>query len=269
MTTTSKSKFSSHSITLRTALLIVALVICGPHARAVFIRGQPFTPTGADFSIFAAQGIDSSNPNGQSGFSPQVNGDFEFKDSIGVSYDQGGGKLKDFGIGLYQDASKNVVSTGLSVQYNQLVSAASVTITIEDFDIGSNDKFFKTGKVEPIITLFGPGGSVFASLSPTAIFNAMTPNTSNSNSKSTDVWDLNFGKVLSSMNLADGPISGFLLYADSKNGEQSNSDPYLLVSVGSSIPFVPEASTYLVGAFAILVLAISNLTILRRKKTTV
>jgi hypothetical protein len=253
---------------IRAVLLIVAPLILVSTANATFIRGQPFIPTGADFSISAAQGIDSSNPNGQSGFSPKVNGDFEFKDSIGVSYDQGGGKLKDFGIGLYQDSAKNVESTGLLVQYNQPVSAFSVTITIEDFDIKPGDAFFKTGKVEPIITLFGPGGTVFASLSPTAIFNAMTLNTSNSNSKSTDVWDLNFGKVLSGMNLADGPITGFLLYADSKNGEKTTSDPYLLVTIGSSIPFIPEASNYMVGAFAVLVLAISNLTILRRKKAT-
>jgi hypothetical protein len=244
-------------------LLAVTLTILAPNARAVFLRGETYTPTGADFQISAAQGINSSNPLGQTNFSPQVNGDFEFKDSIGVSYDQGNGKLKDFGLGLYQDSSKNVVSTGLMISYNQLVQASSVTITLEDFDINSGDKFFKTGKVEPGILLFGQNGSVFASLTPTAIFNAMTAAGS---SKEPDVWNLNFGTVLKNLSLADGPISGFLLYADSANGEQSNSDPYLLVAIGPGIPQVPEAANYLAGLAALGMLAVSHFTVLRRKR---
>src|SRR5690349_11399874 len=179
------------------SLLAVVIAIGASNANATFLRGQPFTPNGADFSMSAVQGIDASHPTGQTGFSPQVNGDFEFKDSIGVSYDQGGGKLKDFGIGLYQDSSKNTFSTGLRINYNQLVQASSVTITIEDFDIqAGKDTFFNPKKVEPSITLFGPNGSVFATLNPQQIFPYMTPNTT-AGSKSTDVWDLNFGAVLS------------------------------------------------------------------------
>ena len=253
---------------LLVVLLMLALAMIGQNARATFLRGQPFTPTGADFSISAAQGIDASHPTGNSGFNPQVNGDFEFKDSIGVTYDQGGGHTKDFGIGLYQDASKATESTGLMVTYNHLVQASSITITIEDFDIqAGHDTFFKTGKVEPSITLFGPGGSVFAQIDPTAIFNNMTVNTT-AGSKSTDVWDLNFGKVLSALHLADGPITGFLLYADAKNGEQTNSDPYLLVAVGPGTPPVPEPATYVAGIAALIILGVSHLTILRRRGAT-
>ena len=249
------------------ALIAFALTIAWSNAHATFLRGQPFTPAGANFSMSAAQGIDASHPNGVSSFHPQVNGDFEFKNSIGVSYDDGTGKLKDFGIGLYQDQAHNTVSTGLMINYNQLVNASSVTITIEDFDIqAGHDTFFKTGKVEPSITLFGPGGTVFANLNPTAIFNNMTVNTTTGNN--TDVWDLNFGKVLTSMHLADGPITGFLLYADALNGEQNNSDPYLLVAIGNGIPQVPEPANYVAAIAAIVILGVSQMTVLRRKRVT-
>ena len=252
---------------LSIAALAVALAFAAPNAHATFLRGQPFTPTGANFSMSAAQGINASNPTGNSSLKPQVNGDFEFKDSIGVSYDDGTGKLKDFGIGLYQDSAHNTQSTGLMINYNQLVQASSITITIEDFDINTGDTFFKTGKVEPSITLFGPGGAVFASLTPTDVFKNMVPNTSTGTH--TDVWDLNFGKVLASMHLADGPITGFLLYADALGGEQNNSDPYLLVAVGSGIPQVPEPANYLAGIAALVMLGMSHMTVLRRKKATV
>jgi hypothetical protein len=249
------------------AFLVLALGFAGQNAHATFLRGQPFTPTGADFTMSAVQGINASSPTGNSSLHPQVNGDFEFKNSIGVSYDDGTGKLKDFGIGLYQDSAHNTQSTGLRITYNNLVLASSVTITIEDFDINTGDTFFKTGKVEPSITLFGPGGTVFASLTPADVFKSMVPNTTPG--AKTDVWDLNFGAVLKSMNLADGPISGFLLFADAKNGEQNNSDPYLLVAVGNGIPQVPEPANYLAAIAAFLMLGVSHMTVLRRKTATI
>ncbi len=250
------------------AVLALGLVITVPSAQAVFLRGQPFTPTGANFSMSAVQGINPSQPQGATGVSPQVNGDFEFKDSIGVSYDQGGGKLKDFGLGLYQDSNNALQSTGLRINYNQLVKASSITITVEDFDIKVGDSFFNPNKVEPGIILFGPGGSVFASLSPAQIFPYLTPNTTTGQARG-DVWDLNFGNVLNGLHIADGPISGFLLYADQLNGEKANSDPYLLVAVGNGIPQVPEPANYVAGIAAIVMLGAYQLTILRRKRATV
>ena len=250
------------------ALLTMALAMASQNAHATFLRGQPFTPAGASFSMTAVQGINPSQPTGATGFHPQVNGDFEFKDSIGVSYDTGGGVLKDFGLGLYSDASNNTQSTGLMITYNQLVKASSVTITVEDFDISTKDTFFNPHKVEPSITLFGPGGSVFAQLTPAQIFPYLTPNTTAGGSKG-DVWDLNFGAVLTGLHLADGPISGFLLYADMTGGEQPNSDPYLLVAVGSGIPEVPEPANFVAGIAAILMLGLSHLTVLRRKRATI
>jgi hypothetical protein len=249
--------------------LVLGLTFIGPTARATFLRGQPFTPTGANFSMSAVQGINPSQPQGASGLHPQVNGDFEFKDSIGVSYDDGTGKLKDFGLGLYQDSNNALQSTGLRINYNQLVKASSITITIEDFDIqAGKDTFFNPNKVEPSIILFGPGGSVFASLNPSQIFPYMTLNTT-TGTKNTDVWDLNFGNVLNGLHIADGPISGFLLYADQLNGEKANSDPYLLVAVGNGIPQVPEPANYVAGIAAIVMLGAYQLTILRRKGATI
>ena len=254
---------------LSVVLLAIALAFACQTAHATFLRGQPYTPTGASFTISAVQGINPSQPTGASGFHPQVNGDFEFKDSIGVSWDDGTGKLKDFGLGLYQDPSKALQSTGLMINYNQLVLASSVTITVEDFDItAGKDTSFNPNKVEPGLILFGPGGSIFASLNPAQIFPYLTQNTTAGQAKG-DVWDLNFGAALTGLHLADGPISGFLLYADQLNGEKANSDPYLLVAVGSGIPQIPEPSTYLAAVAALVFLGVSQLTILRRKRATI
>src|SRR4051812_29047611 len=78
------------------ALLVFAQVSSG-----VTLQGNPFRPTGANFTITAVQGISDANPQGVSGVSPQVNRDFEFQGTTGVSYDTGGGHLTDFGLGLY------------------------------------------------------------------------------------------------------------------------------------------------------------------------
>ena len=213
--------------------------------------------------MFAVQGITPSTPTGITGVNPQVNGDFEFDDSIGVSYDKGGGQLKDFGLGLYKNSANQVNSTGLRVNYNQLVDAFSVKVTLEDFDIKSTDTFFKPNKVEPGVLIFGAGGNVIANADPTKIFSALSYNTSLSNANHADVWDLDFARLFGNLNLEDQSISGFLLYADMLNGEQPNSDPYLLVSVGNGIPMIPEASNYLAGAVAIAIGAFHSI---RRRK---
>jgi hypothetical protein len=234
----------------------------GPTASAVVLKGNPFTPLGANFEIFALQGIDASNPIGQSGFNPQVNQDFEFKGSTGVSYDDGTGHLKDFGLGLYNNAQHQVQSTGVNIHYFAPVDAASVTITVEDFDIqAGHDTFFKTQKVEPSILLLGAGNSVFASAKPTDIFPNLVPRTG----ANTDIWDLNFGALLNSLHLADGQITGFILYADSLNGETPGSDPYLLVSAGNGM-VVPEPANYVAGLGAILFAALFHFGQVRAKR---
>ncbi len=234
---------------------------------AVTLVGSPFRPAGASFTISAAQGINASHPTGDSSFSPQVNQDFEFPGSTGVSY-QKGGQLTDFGLGLYSDSNNAINSTGLRINYDQLVKASSVTITLEDFDIqAGKDTFYNPNKVEPIITLFGPGGSIFATFNPHDIFPNMTPNTTAGGKKgSSDVWDISFAGLLNTLHLADGPISGFLLSADMAAGEKPSSDPYLLVAVGSGIPTIPEASNYMAGVAAILFAGLFHLRQFRLRK---
>jgi hypothetical protein len=214
-------------------------------ANAPIRQGNPFSPTGADFQIVALQGIDSSSMLGKTGFAPQVNMNFEFNPSIGVTYDNGSGKLTDFGLGLYANAAHQTQSTGLQIQYDAPVLASSVKITVEDFDLKSNATAFDSKKVEPSLLLLGPGNTIYASLTPGQIFPSLVAETATGGKKAAvDVWDLNFSDLLSSLHLADAPITGFVLYADSANGETPNSDPYLLVSVGNGVP-VPEPATWL------------------------
>jgi hypothetical protein len=255
-------KKSNRGFSLAFVVLLFLTVTC--HLSAVTLQGNPFTPSGStDFQIFAEQGVDASNPLGLDGFSPQVNTDFEFTPSIGVSYDQGGSKLKDFGIGLFQDASKNTFSTGLNIQYTKPVDAFSVSITVMDFDIeAGKDTSFKSTKVEPGLILLGANNSIFASLTPTDIFPYLSQH---GNSK--DVWDINFASLLSGLHIADGNITGFVLYADKTDGEKASSDPYLLLAVGNGIPAVPEPATYFAGLAAIgfaLLFHVKN--VLKRKR---
>ena len=240
-------------------LAAAAFLFASSQAQAVFLRGQPYTPAGADYSIFAVQGIDASNPQGQSGFNPQVNGDFEFPGSTGVSYDNGSGKLTDFGIGLYNNAQNQVQSTGLNIQYNQLVDPNSVTVTVEDFDIDTKSTFFNPNKVEPVVTIFGANHSVLGTANPTDVFPNLTAEAGKK-----DVWDLNLGALLSTLHISANSISGFMLSADMSNGEKPNSDPYLMISAGNGIPMVPEMGTFfpVIG----LLVAVLSTQVLRRKK---
>ena len=234
------------------SLFLVGLLVLAASsvANAVVILGQPYNPGGdANFTISAVQGIDASNPMGKTGFNPAVNKDFEFPNAIGVSYDKGGGTRTDFGIGLYAGPGNVTQSTGLRIDYNTLVTASSITVTVEDFDIKAGKAtFFNPQKVEPTLLLLGANNTIFASANPTQLFSALTPA---NGALQGDTWTLDFAKVLQNLNLADGQISGFILGADMANGERPNSDPYLLVAVGNGIPMVPEADTYMVGLFGI------------------
>jgi hypothetical protein len=223
------------------ALFIAMLFLlpCGLQA-AVERVGNPASPRlGATFDIFALQGL---NDLGVDSLAFAVNRNFEFDNSIGVTIDLGGGKLKDFGIGLYQDAAKVTNSTGLEVIYDQPILASSATATVEDFDISSKDTFFKVGKVEPRIALLGPGNIIIDIATPADIFANLVATAAGPGGAKGDTWNINFAGLLNTLHLADTPINGFILFADQAAGEVANSDPYLLVSVGPGI--VPEPSTY-------------------------
>lgn len=225
---------------------------------AVIRQGPTYSPSGSDFTIVALQGVDSGDPLGASGFSPQVNNNFEFDPSIGVTYDTGGGHLTDFGLGLYQDSSHATQSTGLRVNYNAPVDAASVTITVEDFDINSHATGFDLQhKVAPAISLLGANNQIVASFGPSDIFPTMVERPPANGHGESDIWDINFGALLTRLHLSSSQITGFVLAADSANGETSNSDPYLLLSIGNGIPVVPEVSNYIAGLVAIVIAGLS------------
>ncbi len=245
------------------ALTVASLLALTSNAPAAVIReGPSYRPTGANYQIFAAQGIDPSTPLGKTGFNPQVNRNFEINPSIGVTYDKGNG-LTDFGLGLYKNAAGVTQSTGLNIQFDSSVIASSVIFTVADFDISQNATFFNPNKVEPGVLIFGPGNTLLANVSPTDIFSALMPSTAGN-----DIWNINLGQLLENVNLSrDTAVSGFLLFADMLDGEKANSDPYLLLSVGSGMSVVPEPATYLGGLGLIgLLLAAHAKAVLKRNR---
>src|SRR5437660_12525504 len=130
--------FRTSQIITRTfgASAVAAVFALSASASAAGVErvGNPYSPAGANFSIFGFQGIDSS---GNGGVDAQVNLNFEFNPSIGVTYNDDKGKLKDFGIGLYQNKGSSAASTGLMVQYDTLVSAYSASLPVMEFDFKS------------------------------------------------------------------------------------------------------------------------------------
>lgn len=226
---------------MRTARLLAVLCLgtmfaLSAHGKGgATLLGNPYAPAGAGYTIFSLQGIDMSHMFGENNDLSQVNQDFEFDGGIGVSYTDPQGHLTDFGIGLYQGPGNQTKSTGLRIALDQPTDAAHITITLADFDIqAGKDKFFNLKKVTPAILLLGPGGAVYASALPSDIFSLLTPNntalSSGKKKSKVDVWDLNFGALLQSLNLADTNITGYVLYANAKGGEKVKSDPYFFVS---------------------------------------
>jgi hypothetical protein len=235
----------------------------GSTANAVVLLGSPYTPTGANYQISAVQGVDASNPLGKSGFSPQVNRDFEFQGATGVSYDNGSGTLTNFGIGLYAGPGNVTQSTGLRFDFNTQVTASSIVVKVEDFDIkAGKDAFFNPNKVEPTIVLLGLNNAILGIANPHDIFPNLVATTGGA--ATGDTWNINLGNLL---NLGDSAISGFILAADMAAGEKPNSDPYLAVSIGNGIPTVPEADTYFAGLFGIGIAVVSVVRSMKRRHT--
>jgi len=230
----------------------VAALAGANSAHATVMDLGPSISPSPGLTITAVQGIDASNPFGQGG-APQVNQNFEFAGSTGVAYTggSGGGKggkgggtagLTNFGLGLYTSSGGTVESTGLKATFSAPVAASSVTITVEDFDIQSVAGGFRTAKVEPNISIFGANGALIGTATPSQVLANMQ---AAAGADKGDVWNVNVGGLLKTMGKSDTTISGYLLSADSSNGERTNSDPYLLVSAGAGIPSVPETSTVL------------------------
>ena len=128
------------------ALVAGVLAFMSTNANATVQLTNPYTPAGADYTITAQQGINSTNGSGGTSNGAVVNSDFEFKGTLGVSYSPtGGGKLTDFGIGIY---STDGDFPGLQITYHQPAIASTASVTLADFDIKSNATFFNPNKVE-------------------------------------------------------------------------------------------------------------------------
>ena len=240
-------------------VVAVLLVAAASSANAsVTLLGNPYTPQGANYSIYAVQNIDLTNGTGNG--NPQVNLGFEFDDGIGVSYSQANGSLRNFGLGLYN--SGGLQSTALRIQYQSLVDPSQISVRLEDFDISANATFFKPGKVEPGVLLLGNNGNIITNALPTDIWTALSNVPGGQHG---DVWDLSFARLFRNLNLQNQAISGFILYADRTAGEQANSDPYFLVSLGNGIPLIPEPSTYVAG-FAALAFALLHVRNARKRR---
>jgi hypothetical protein len=241
-------------------LLAALLVAAAPTVHAVVtLLGNPYTPTGANFSIYAVQGLDLSTGNGSGGV--------EFDDGLGVSYSQPNGNLTNFGLGLYSDPQHQIQTTGLRVQYNTLVDPFSLTLRLEDFDLGANDPFFRSDKVEPGILLLGANNTILANALPTDIWSALTVVPGGKGGKGfSDVWDLSFTQLFANLNLQNTPIRGFILYADQTRGERPNSDPYFMVSAGNGMPAIPEPPTYFAGIAAFVFALLFHVQQTRKRK---
>lgn len=255
-----KSRLLKFSSIAFPALVAGLLVIAGSGANAsVTLLGNPYTPPGADYSIYAIQGLNLNTGTG-SGGSPQVNLGFEFDDGLGVSYTDSSNHLHNFGVGLYN--GNQPLTTALHIQYNSLVSPDGITVRLEDFDINANATFFNPGKVEPGVLILGANNTILANALPTDVWAALSNVPGGQHG---DVWDLSLGALAANLNL-QGPISGFILYADRTAGERANSDPYFLISAGNGIPVIPEPATYFAGIAAMLFAAVFHFSQARKRK---
>lgn len=218
-------------------------------ARAAIINlGDTFTPTGADYTITAVQGITSSNPLGVTGTS-QVNLNFEYAGVYGVTYQSTGtGGVTQNGISLYNNGlTSGIQSVGLKIQYNSLVTASSVNVTMADFDMKNASAWGPNQKARPEITLFGASGNVIGVADDSAILANITSFTTANDGTIT----VNLGGLLKTLGQADQSISGYLLSASNFSGEifqgKITDDPFMLVNAGGGTPgtSVPETSTFL------------------------
>lgn len=245
------------------ALVAGALALVTSNASATVRLTNPYTPTGADYTITAKSGINSTNGSGGTSAGAVVNQDFEFKGTLGVTYTNSG-HVTDFGVGIYSSGGQTF-SSGLEVTLHQPSLASSVTVTLADFDLKSTATFFNPDKVEASVLVYS-GANTF-SFNPTQVFAALQNTTGPTGE---DYWNLNFGTLLSNSGQnANMAINGFLLYADSANGEKVGSDPYFITAIGGIIP-VPEPSTYMGGlAIVALLIAAHAKAVLKRKSQSI
>ena len=228
---------------------------------------QPYVPAGANYSITALQNLTPLTLDGGTAVGANPNVNLEFQGGFGVRYLNSEGKLTDFGIGLY-DASCapgiQTASTGLNIDFSQLVSSHGLSATLGDFDLNGSSTDADPSKVAPTISIYGNSGVLLGNFSTADIIadHAASLLTSMDPITKTDLWKLSLDALVG----PNAQISGFTLAADTHNGSGSlmavKSDPYFLVSVnGGDCAMVPEPGS----AFLILSAGLGALIITRRR----
>lgn len=229
--------------------------------------GQPPGQTYGIAGLYAIDPTKTPDPfTGATFGSASPNVDNKFPSGIGVSSPDTG----DFGIGLYNNGASDL-STGLFIQFDQLVSGNGLGVAVGNFGVNSLIGGFDAGRVAPTISIYGSGGTLLGNFDAADILasNAMTLLTSgdpldpsyNSVFK-VDTWNLDLGALVGS----SAQVLAFALGADTQNGlgapTTASNDPYYLISVNScDCAPIPEPGS----AFLILSAAIGTMIIRRRR----
>jgi len=223
---------------LYTAMAFLALGSSAHVQAGVVEEGNPYTPAGANYAIYAIQNVDptSTNASGATQTGANVNLNFEHNGSTGVTYTGSNGKTTDFGIGLYSPTQ----STGLDINYGTPVTAVSVALSIIDIDLNNTNTGFAANKVAPALLVETTIGNYY--FSPTQILSNSTFTTPLDGTLSIDFSHAAWG--LTGTNITDVVLYG---YQDSSNTYNSPSDPYELFAVSNGVN-TPEPSTYAILA---------------------
>lgn len=251
----------------KAAVLLLALTSLGKAAPIELSQG--YTPAGQDYSITALQNLTPLTLDGGTSVGANPNANVGFPGGIGVSYTNEFGKVKNYGIGLYEAScapGAQPVSTGLNITFDHLVSSNGLSATLGDFGLTGISTDADPSRVAPTISVYGTGGLLLGNFTTSDIIadHAAQLLTSHDPIAQTDLWKLNLSALVGGNTL----VSGFTLGADTHNGVGTPmavpSDPYYFVSVnGGDCAMIPEPGS----AFLILSAGLGTLIITRRRSS--
>ena len=222
---------------------------------------QGYVPAGQSYSITALENLTplTLGDGTSTGANPNMNVSPTDPGGYGVRHNGG----SDDGICLYNSIANcgpgnHILTTGLNITFNHLVSSYCLSATLGDLVVGGNGTSIAPTDVAPTVSIYGIGGSLLGNFS-TATILADHALTSVSSPTCSNLWNLNLSALVGTT----AQISGFTLGADTHNGVGSmmnvNNDSYFLNSVNCAP--VPEPGS----AFLILSAGIGALIITRRR----
>lgn len=264
---TSSPAHKPQRLPLPAAAAAVLLAMTSLSAATPIELGQPYTPTGENYSITALQNLTPLTLDGGTSVGANPNVNLGFQGGFGVRYTNSYGSLTDFGIGLY-DASCapgiQTASTGLNIAFDHLVYSRGLSATVGGFGLNEFSTDAAPDRVAPTISIYGNGGSLLGNFSTADIIagHAVQLLTSHDPIAQTDLWRLNLDALVGGNTF----ISGFTLGADTHNANGCPmvvpSNPYYFVAVnGGDCAMVPEPGS----AFLILTAGLGTLIITRRR----